>query len=402
MAWKWDAKTNRYVYSNDGGMGGDIIADYMAPAAGSAPTTTVPRPRTTVAPTTTTPKATTTTTPKTTTTTTTPKAKAKTQTAATPKGSASTPWTRLGRPETGEVPSWAQPTRGGVIAGGGKPETFVNPEGAAMGDVGGADITELIRTLLATSGSGGGAGGWRPNPAAAAAGFGAAAAQEQAGRTAQQQYNQLAAQTLAQALASIQGAYGQQQQGINTWYDTQQAASEQAIRSAGQEFLSSLPQLTAYASPEFTALTPETQALGQALGAYGATGAEAAQVAQQDAQVNQAIAKMMGQAAGQLGQAETGYMEALKRAGAGGQAAALAGLTQNVLGGRMAEIASSRQAQSQSEEQARALQQQLIAEGIQALMAGKTAGAETRARTVAEYGKPKKKKAARKPKAPAE
>lgn len=383
MAWKWDARTNRYVFSNDGGMGGDVIADMMAPpTTAAAPATTTPARR---GPTSQTPSRGTT--PRPTTTTAAPTSTAAPRTPTTTVApSAAKPKAKTVKP-SGNIPDFTNAAwRRGQQLG----EEVTTAISGALNQPG-TDLTGLINTLLSTAGDGSGGSGWKPNPAAAAAAFQAAAQQEAAGRGAQKQYQDLAASILAQTMGNIGTRYGQTESDINNWYNQQQTAAQQAINAANQQFLSSLPQATAYANPQLTAMTPEAQALGQMLGAYGATGAEAATVAQQDAQMNQAIANIMRQSAQQVGQAETGYMDALRRAGQGGQAAALTALAQNVLAGRTGELAGVRSQRAQEESQAQGAQQELLLAGIQALLQGQQMGAETRAKATAEYGRPPKK-----------
>lgn len=294
------------------------------------------------------------------------------------------------RPTGGMGGPTAQQVRAGRYVGGRgfKTEQQGLVDEALSGAFDTGDYTSLINALLATGGSG--AGGWKANPAAAAAGFAAARQQEAAGRQASEAYNKLAATQLADSLRGIKERYGSQETALKDLYSGQLGTSQEAIRAATREFLGSMPTSTGFQSAQFMSLPQEQQALSQ-LAAYGATGERAKAASEQDAAMAQAIQNIMGTSARQLGQAEQGYLNALATAGRGAEASALQGLAQQASAAELSSLLGLGQRRAEEESAARAIQQQLLAQGIESLMSGRTAGATTRASTVAEYGRPKAK-----------
>lgn len=371
MAMKYNPRTRRWESTaNDFGADAETIKRMAGTTTTTTPRATPessssgrrapegarPRQSTT---TTTAPRATTTTVPRQTTTTTRP-----TTTTTTPKKpTAASPRGGMGGPTAAQIAA------GRYVGGPGfKTEEQGLVDEAAGGDFAGFDVAQLIAALQATAGDGG-TPSWVPNPMAAAAGFDAARQQEAAGRAAQQQYGRLAQTGLNATLADIASRYG-----------TQQSQSEEAIRNATAQFLQAIPQSTGFQQAQFMTL-PQQQAALADLARYGGTGELAQAASAQDNAMAQAIQNIMQTSAGQLGQAESGYLDALRLAGQGGQTAALQGLQQQLTAGRSSEEAA-----------ARAAQQQLLAAGIEALMSGRQTAAQTRAATTAEYGRPRAKK----------
>lgn len=207
-----------------------------------------------------------------------------------------------------------------------------------------------IAALYGSSKSGGGSSG--PSTAEKKAG---ARIQTQAGKKAQAQYNALA-----------KSAFDTAQADSGAFYKTQQEQANRSIDDATANYLRSLIAPTAYSNVPIAQLTPEQQALSQNLQAYGATGQMAKQQQTQDAGFNEWLANFAKQGTQQMQQADTGYFEALKNAGTGGQAAARLGVAQNVAN-----------LQGQSTANAEAIRRQLIQAGIDALIAGQTNAANT-------------------------
>jgi hypothetical protein len=258
--------------------------------------------------------------------------------------------------------------------------------------------------------------------------------QEQAGLDAQTQYNTLGQSAYDEAVKAFTPKFAGQTTDVNKYYDdqttaattnydaqlaamqkyyTQQGAQAgKTISDAGASFLAGLPDATAFANAQVANLPQAQQGLGQALAAYGATGAEAKGVSSQDAAYIDAIAKMQASANTQLSSADKAYMTSLRTAGQGANTAAQQALAGNIAGlqaqdtsgintarrGEMADISSARrgelgsikESQLGATSDAEQLRQSYISKGIDAMMSGKQTGAETKAQAAGEYGVPKK------------
>ena len=201
----------------------------------------------------------------------------------------------------------------------------------------------------------GGSGGSGSSGPSAAQKKASANIQTQAGKKAQAQYNAMAAKFMRDSQAET-GQY----------YAGQQAQANSAIDAATKSYLENLINPTAYSNVPIAQLTPQQQGLMSNLQAYGATGQQAQQQQTQDAGFNQFISQLLSNSTQQLQQADTGYFNALRNAGIGGQAAARTAVAQNA-----------NALQGQSAAQAEAIRRQLMQAGIDALMTGQTNAANT-------------------------
>lgn len=250
-------------------------------------------------------------------------------------------------------------------------------EALKLGDYKGA--MELIAALSA-SGSGGGSSGpsaaetARANADSYRAAINAANQQQAAGKQLQTAYN-----TQAQSLFDTQSA------GIKKYYGDIGAQAQKTIAGAGENFLAQLPQATAYANAQVANLPQAQQGLTEALQAYGATTGKADEQSAQSKAYLDALAKMQASSNQQLQTADTTYMGALRTAGQGANTAAQQALTGNIAqlqAGDMSNVGSAQQA--------------LIQKGIEAVLAGQTEAASTKANATAQYGVPKKPKKSKK------
>jgi hypothetical protein len=309
-----------------------------------------------------------------------------------------------------------------------------------------ADSNDALLAFLKSQAAIAGSGGTKtPTAAELAAKYqaniNAANMQEQAGATAQTQYNTLGQSAYDEAVKAFTPKFAGQTTDVNKYYDdqttaattnydaqlaamqkyyTQQGAQAgKTISDAGASFLAGLPDATAFANAQVANLPQAQQGLGDALAAYGATGNEAKGVSSQDAAYIDAIAKMQSSANAQLSSADKAYMASLRTAGMGANTAAQQALAGNIAGlqaqdtsgintarrGEMADISSARRGElgniNQSKlgatSDAESLRQSYISKGIDALMSGKQTAAETKAQAAGEYGVPKKAKTANKP-----
>lgn len=113
------------------------------------------------------------------------------------------------------------------------------------------------------------------------------------------------------------------------YYGKQSNAANQAIDAATAELLANLGQPKAYSNVPLVTVPPALQGLQQNLLAYGATGQDAAAEAAQGQQTNDMYAALAKRSAEQLGAADQGYFDALRRAALGAQAAGRQGVAQN-------------------------------------------------------------------------
>ena len=171
---------------------------------------------------------------------------------------------------------------------------------------------------------------------------------KQAGRQAKKDYTRLGEEGFARTMDEA-----------NKYYGGREATARTQIDDATKAFLQSLVTPTAYTNTPLPNMSVQQQGLSEALGAYGATGnlARQQQLADQGELdfANQLASRTMGQ----LNTAQTNYLDAIRNAGLGGQAAARTGLTQNLESMR-----------GMTRTQADAVRQQLLQQGIEALISG--------------------------------
>ena len=171
---------------------------------------------------------------------------------------------------------------------------------------------------------------------------------KQAGRQAKRDYTRLGEEGFARTMDEA-----------NKYYGGREATARGQIDDATKAFLQSLVTPTAYTNTPLPNMNVQQQGLGEALGAYGATGnlARQQQLADQGELdfANQLASRTMGQ----LNTAQTNYLDAIKNAGLGAQAAARTGLTQNTESLR-----------GMTRAQADAARQELLRQGIEALISG--------------------------------
>jgi len=141
-----------------------------------------------------------------------------------------------------------------------------------------------------------------------------------------------------------------------------------------------LPQATAYANAQVANLPQAQQGLSEALRTYGATTGRADEQSAQSKAYLDALAKMQTSSNQQLQAADTTYMDALRTAGTGANTAAQQALTGNIA-----------QLQAGDMSNVNTAQQALLQKGIEAVLAGQTEAASTRANATAQYGVPKPK-----------
>ncbi len=113
------------------------------------------------------------------------------------------------------------------------------------------------------------------------------------------------------------------------FYGQQQTQANKTIDDATAEFLKNMGQSTAYNQVPLVTVPPALQGLQQNLLAYGATGQEAASQQAQDQQIADMYTALANRGATQMGNAETAYMDALRRAGLGAQTAGIQGVAGN-------------------------------------------------------------------------
>lgn len=235
---------------------------------------------------------------------------------------------------------------------------------------------ELIAAMSASGSGGGGSSGpsaaetARANADSYRAAMNAANQQQAAGRQLQTAYN-----TQGQTLFDTQSA------AIKKYYGDINTQASKTIAGAGENFLAQLPQATAYANAQVANLPQAQQGLTEALRTYGATTGKADEESAQSKAYLDALAKMQASSNQQLQTADTSYMGALRTAGQGANTAA-----QQALAGNIAQL------QAGDMSNVNSAQQALIQKGIEAVLAGQTEAASTRASATAQFGVPKKPK----------
>jgi hypothetical protein len=348
-----------------------------------ATTTTAPKktsPSTTTAPTTTTPKGTTpTTVPKRTTPTTVPKAGTTTPTTVAPaggKGKVNISGKGMGGPTAAQVQAGQFVGSPAQVADTNNAINKAIEEALKGGDYKGA--MELIAALSA-SGSGGGSSG--PSAAETAAATAKANADSYRAAMAAAQQQEASGESLQKAYNAQAGTlFDTQSAAIKKYYGDQATTAGQTIKTAGENFLKQLPQATAYANAQVANLPQAQQGLSEALRTYGATTGQADEQSAQSKAYLDALAKMQASSNQQLQTADTTYMDALRTAGTGANTAAQQALTGNIA-----------QLQAGDMSNVNTAQQALLQKGIEAVLAGQTEAANTRANATASYGVPKPK-----------
>jgi hypothetical protein len=244
---------------------------------------------------------------------------------------------------------------------------------------------ELIAELAA-SGSGGGSSG--PSAAETAAATAKANADSYRAAMAAAQQQETSGESLQKAYNAQAGTlFDTQSAAIKKYYGDQATTAGQTIKTAGENFLAQLPQATAYANAQVANLPQAQQGLSEALRTYGATTGKADEQSAQSTAYLDALAKMQTSSNQQLQAADTTYMDALRTAGTGANTAAQQALTGNIA-----------QVQAGDMSNVNTAQQALLQKGIEAVLAGQTEAASTRANATAQYGVPKKPKPKPKPK----
>jgi hypothetical protein len=201
---------------------------------------------------------------------------------------------------------------------------------------------QLLNTLFGAGGSGGSGGPSRADRQRAARTV------KQAGRQAKKDYTRLGEEGFARTMGEAEKYYG-----------GRETTARGQIDDATRNFLNNLVAPTAYTSAPLPNMRVQEQGLNESLGAYGATGDLARrQMAADQGELdfaNQLATRTMGQ----LNTAQTNYLDAIRNAGLGAQAAARTGLTQNLESMR-----------GMTRAQADAVRQQLLQQGIEALISG--------------------------------
>jgi hypothetical protein len=202
-------------------------------------------------------------------------------------------------------------------------------------------FSQLISTLFGAGGSGG-SGPSRADRQRAARTV------QQAGRQAKKDYTRLGEEGFARTMGEADKYYG-----------GRETTARQQIDDATRNFLQNLVAPTAYTSAPLPNMRVQEQGLNESLGAYGATGDLARQQMAADQGELDFANQLATRTMGQLNTAQTNYLDAIRNAGLGAQAAARTGLTQNLESMR-----------GMTRAQADAVRQQLLQQGIEALISG--------------------------------
>jgi hypothetical protein len=198
---------------------------------------------------------------------------------------------------------------------------------------------QILAALTGGSGSGGPSRADRQR---------AARTVKQAGRQAKKDYTRLGEEGFARTMGEAEKYYG-----------GRETTARKQIDDATKAFLQSLVAPTAYVNTPLPNMQVQQQGLGEALGAYGATGNLARQQQLADQGELDFASQLASRTMGQLNTAQTNYLDAIRNAGLGAQAAARTGLTQNTESMR-----------GMTRAQADATRQELLRQGIEALISG--------------------------------
>ena len=239
----------------------------------------------------------------------------------------------------------------------------------------------------------------------------AARIQRRAGVRGQQDYNQASQDVYARYLEAIAPIYSQQEQttamqkaAAMEFLNKQLEMAQANIARANQDFTAGATPSAAYSTAPIMQMSPQQNMLAAGIQGFGASMDPVTQQSASDAEYARATAELARRSAEQLNQGQQNYMNAFKQQGASDlnqtqQQLALQQLlgTSNINAEAMKSMNDISANRSQAQVQGMDLQLALIQKGIEAAMAGRMAGAETRAAGAAKYGMPaKKKKAARK------
>jgi len=215
-------------------------------------------------------------------------------------------------------------------------------------------------------------------------GMAAATAQEAAASQAKALYEQLASSGYTEQMKGISDRFTPQFDAMKQYYTGQSTAAQKQINDAAAAALGGMVNPTAYQNLQSALLSAPTQNLG--LGTYGATGQLAQQQGELDANTAKFLSDLVNRGYQQTQAANQDYNTALRNAVTGTQAANLQGLTNLITGLQAQDTAGLRQQQQTAEGQAADIRQQMLLEGIKALLQGQTTAASTRASTLANYG----------------
>lgn len=312
------------------------------------------------------------------------------------------------------IPTQGPATRSN-IANQQRNEAQARLKGAEFGQTGGQlqawnqGVTEAyapdVIPKVETDGTG---GAYKPTVAQQRQGaYEAAQMQRRAGERGQQEYTQAGQDAYTQYLQSAMPQYtqaeqatAQQKQAALDYLQQQMGYNTADINAANAAFMQNLPVSQAYSNVPLMQLSPQQNTLGEALGAFGASGAPAAEQATLDQQIAQQNAELARRSAAQLNTGQQNWMGGVRAQGASDtqqarNALALANTAQTGAINQqqlaaMQEIAGQR---AQAEQAARDVQSGLLQKGIEAGITGRTQAAETRAAATAKYGPRAKPKA---------
>jgi hypothetical protein len=209
---------------------------------------------------------------------------------------------------------------------------------------------EVMGWLLNGGSSGGSGGSGGPSRADRER---AARTVKQAGRQAKKDYTRLA-----------QEGFDRRMGEADQYYTGRETTARGQIDDATRDFLQNLIAPTAYKDTPMPNMRVQEQGLGESLGAYGATGDLARQQMASSQGDLDFASQLAARGMGQLNTAQSNYFDAIRNAGLGAQTAARTGLTQNLESMR-----------GMTRAQADAVRQQLLQQGIEALISGNQSAA---------------------------
>lgn len=207
---------------------------------------------------------------------------------------------------------------------------------------------------------------------------------------AQTDYNTLGNQTYANMLAGFNPSYDAQIAKLRETLAANQKTGEKQITDAQAALMKQLQPDTTYQNAPVIQLTPEQQALGNALQTYGASDQLAKNASASQQQINQQIADMFRNTNTQLNEAQKNYYTGMQNAAAQNAAEAKTNLatgTNTALQQLLGQIEGNRATAISNAEQAR---QQFQTAGLTAGQQGKSDYATAMAKLIASYGAPKK------------
>jgi hypothetical protein len=211
-----------------------------------------------------------------------------------------------------------------------------------------------------------------------------------ASQQAQSDYNALGDTAYKNMLAGFNPSYDAQIAKLRETLAANQKTGEQQITDAQAALMKQLQPDTTYQNAPVIQLTPEQQALGNALQTYGASDQLAKNASASQQQINQQIADMFRNTNAQLNEAQKNYYTGMQNAAAQNAAEAktnLATNTNTALQQLLGQIEGNRSTAISNAEQAR---QQFQTAGLTAGQQGKSDYATAIAKLIASYGAPKK------------